>query len=263
MEQKNSKFNSQKGLTLIAFVVTLVVLIILATVSINVVIGERGIIQKAENAGQIHANSVVKEEEDLESLLGQLESALDDVVGEPKLDTTTATTMTPVKWNGSNWVKTTADDDEWYNYRNKQWANVVLGDATFNTDGTLDESKAYTQLVWIPRYAYKITSMYHASGTGAGNIDIVFIDTDNKDKNGKEYTRDSASEYPSATVGGGMADYVVHPAFDYGDKKLEGFWVGKYESSNTSCVYALLSSNVPLLLNVASPSTTFAHCLFL
>ena len=149
---KSREFKSTKGITLISLVVTIVVLIILATVSINVVIGEGGIIRRAENAGQIHANSVVKEEEDLESLLGQLESSLDDVVGEPKLDTTTATTMTPVKWNGSNWVRTTADDDEWYNYRNKQWANVVLGDATFNSNGTLDESKAYTQLVLLLSY---------------------------------------------------------------------------------------------------------------
>lgn len=44
----------------------------------------------------------------------------------------------------------------------------------------MDESKPYTQLVWIPRYAYKITSQYHTGGTTAGNIDIVFINTNNK-----------------------------------------------------------------------------------
>ena len=75
--------------------------------------------------------------------------------------------MTPVKWNGSNWVQTEATDSEWYNYGEKKWANVVLGGATFN-DGVLDESKTYSMLVWIPRYAYKINSQYHQNGSSAG-----------------------------------------------------------------------------------------------
>ena len=35
-----------------------------------------------------------------------------------------------------------------------------------------------------------------------------------------------------------MTDYVVHPAFNYGDSnenKLAGFWVGKFETSHTGC----------------------------
>ena len=138
--------------------------------------------------------------------------------------------MTPVKWNGSNWVKTDVNDSEWYNYAEKKWANIVLGDATFSGD-ILDESKAYSMLVWIPRYAYKITSQYHQNGTGGGNIEIVFVDTANQDKGGKTYS----ITYPSYSTESGMSDYVVHPAFDYGGKAIPGFWVGKYETSNTSC----------------------------
>ena len=50
----------------------------------------------------------------------------------------------------------------------------MLGDATFNTSGNyevLDENNTYSMLVWIPRYAYKITSMYHKSGSGAGKYE--------------------------------------------------------------------------------------------
>ena len=46
-------------------------------------------------------------------------------------------------------------------------------------------------------------------------------------KNGTEYTKDTKEEYPSATIGGSMSDYVVHPAFDYGGNHLTGFWIGK------------------------------------
>ncbi len=44
------KSRQQKGITLVALVVSIVVLIILATVSINAVMGDNGIIQKAEDA---------------------------------------------------------------------------------------------------------------------------------------------------------------------------------------------------------------------
>ncbi len=149
--------------------------------------------------------------------------------------------MTPVKWNGTNWEKTTQDDKEWYSYtkEDKKWANVVLGDSTFKTvDGVeiLDESKTYSQLVWIPRYAYQIRSMYHQfkSDTEAGKMSIVFINSENVNTVTRtKYTRDSKEQYPSATIGGAMKDYVVHPAFDFGGKKLDGFWVGKYKSSHT------------------------------
>ena len=49
--------NKNKGITLIALVVTIVVLIILATISINVVLGEDGLIQKAEKASQMQVNA--------------------------------------------------------------------------------------------------------------------------------------------------------------------------------------------------------------
>ncbi len=148
--------------------------------------------------------------------------------------------MTPVKWNGTNWIKTTVYDDEWYNYENKEWANVVLGDSTFSGD-VLDEDKPYSMLVWIPRYAYKITSGWHKSGEeinpsnpekGAGTIEVVFIDENDQDINGRKY----AGVYNGTN--GTYSDYVVHPAFNYGnskENKLRGIWVGKYETSNTDC----------------------------
>ena len=45
--------NNKKGITLIALVVTVVVLIILAGVSINAVLGDNGIIKKANQAASV------------------------------------------------------------------------------------------------------------------------------------------------------------------------------------------------------------------
>ena len=44
----NKKYRNNKGITLIAMVVTIIVLIVLAGVTINLVIGENGIITKAK-----------------------------------------------------------------------------------------------------------------------------------------------------------------------------------------------------------------------
>ena len=48
-ENKNMKIKDNKAITLIALVVTIIVLIILAGVSINLVLGDNGIITKAKH----------------------------------------------------------------------------------------------------------------------------------------------------------------------------------------------------------------------
>ena len=242
--RKIKETNKENGITLIALVITIIILIILATVTITLVFGEGGLIQRAQEGKELTEQAQKDEQDELKGAEEFINGVLAGTdlpdnpdENEPYVDESIAVApeisegMTPVKWNGSNWIKTEATDSEWYNYGEKKWANVVLGGATFN-EGVLDESKTYSMLVWIPRYAYKITSQYHKNGSGAGGIDIVFIDTANK---GKDGTKTYSTTYPSATTGGAMSDYVVHPAFDYGGTHLAGFWVGKFESSNTDC----------------------------
>ena len=249
MEEKNKSemMKQEKAITLIALVVTIVVLIILATISINAVLGENGLIKKAQQAKELHEQGTQKEQNELDAYVDYLDKELNNGNYQDKyLDNTLpvsprlAEGMTKVKYNSTSgkWEKVTNVSAEWYNYSSdkKEWANVVLGDATFNSDGTLDESKPYSQLVWIPRFAYQITSYYHTAGdeTTAGNINVVFIDENNQNK---DKTKTYSTTYPVATAGAttGMSDYVLHPAFDYDGKHLSGFWMGKFESSHTGC----------------------------
>ena len=64
---------------------------------------------------------------------------------------------------------------------------------------------------------------------------MIFIGTNNRGKDGTLYNGTYGEATSGITSGGAMKNYVVEPAFDYGDKKLEGFWIGKYESSHTGC----------------------------
>ncbi len=53
----------QKGITLVALVVTIIVLIILAGVSISLVLGDNGIVTKAKEGAANYTNSADKESE--------------------------------------------------------------------------------------------------------------------------------------------------------------------------------------------------------
>ena len=70
-----------KGITLIALVVTIVVLIILATVSINAVMGETGLIRQAEKGAQFQANAEVADGEKLDTFDQHIANAMGENAG--------------------------------------------------------------------------------------------------------------------------------------------------------------------------------------
>ena len=69
---KKLKNDRQKGITLIALVVTIVILIILATVSINTVLGDNGIIKRAQKARDSYQNSSTSEDEQMAVLANEM-----------------------------------------------------------------------------------------------------------------------------------------------------------------------------------------------
>ena len=66
----------EKGITLIALVITIVILMILAGVSINLVIGENGIIKKAKDAAEATEQAAIREQEEMNSLYEELAGQL-------------------------------------------------------------------------------------------------------------------------------------------------------------------------------------------
>ena len=116
--------------------------------------------------------------------------------------------MTPIKWNGSSWVNTTVNDPDWYDYTAKKWANAKTSDGSM--------------WVWIPRYAYSVTSGYHSSS--AGNIEVEFM---------KGLTNETSTGRKSFNNASGQGKWNIHPAFNYG-QTVSGLWVAKFEASNSS-----------------------------
>ena len=73
----------QKGITLISLVVTIVVLLILAGITISTVFSDNGIIKKAQEARNKTLEAVAQEHKDLNQLYNDLEAALNSVPSEP------------------------------------------------------------------------------------------------------------------------------------------------------------------------------------
>ena len=222
----------QKGVTLIALVITIIVLIILAGVAINALVGENGIITQAQRAKEDTDKSQKEELGGLASLEQQIDEALGQTyiiekgVNKPVL----ATGMKAIKFidpteSSKGEVRdSSVDETNWYDYNAKKWANSQTEDGSM--------------WVWIPRYAYRVNETDKT-------FDIKFLigTTDNYyDENGKIQTAKrctNVDEQVDTSVG-----YTVHPAFtdetkiNYRnggwDKELTGIWVAKFEAGYAS-----------------------------
>ena len=239
MKKKN------RGITLIALVVTVIVILVLAGVSISMLTGENGILKRAAEAKEKTQEAQNSEQAQLDAILSQMNMQQSgEICNSPKLKTG----MIPVKWdeNKKTWVKASSDNTgkDWYDYStgSKKWANVVTVKATgtknrevyMNAEvGTeIAEDDITTMFVWIPRYAYKIVSGYHSTGNGVIEIKWLTGTTDAAVDGSLVAKRTSETD----------KNYVVHPAFTNdtnlggSGEEIEGFWVGKFESSNVNAV---------------------------
>ena len=230
---------NNKGITLIALVVTIIILTILAGVSINLIIGDNGIITIAKRAKENIEITKIEEETELNELYTQLEAKNIEInkANTPKL----LKGMTPIKFTMpteekmGEVVETTKRDSDWYNYgityNTKRWANAKTEDGSM--------------WVWIPRFAYKITYTDNTDKSKGGIVKVVFLKgtSDNYyDENGNIQTaqRQTSENQTIDTT----ADFTVHPAFtnessiNYAnggwDKELTGIWVAKFEAGYAS-----------------------------
>ena len=104
MEHKEKKRQENKGITLIALVVTIVVLIILATVSINAVLGDNGIIGKAKQAKSVYEESRANEITAMDELANEM-AQYDDVKNEEGITATVdGKTVTITKDNVADYL---------------------------------------------------------------------------------------------------------------------------------------------------------------
>ena len=253
------------GITLVALVVTIIILLILAGITISS-LTNTGIFEKAKEArdktaaaAENQAKILNEYEDELNKYISwntkklQADGSWNDSkkVNSPQL----MEGMTGIYWDkDGNEIEVTADNqDNWYDYDKQEWANAITKDSDGNITG---------YWVWIPRYAYKIESGRYTST--AGKISVKFLQgTSNKDENNAEISQN----YPE-TTGETMSAYVVHPSFTDGsengknnhymngewDKEIAGYWVAKYAAGFQECTQTVANDGT-----VTEPTTNLAN----
>ena len=233
----------QKGVTLIALVVTIVILIILAGVSMAMVLGNNGIFEQAKKGTNKMAEAETNTQEGFNSMSSEIDKILngngnseqpEQITEEKPNAPKKIEGMTPIKFveptdsEKGQVVDTDWNDNSWYNYKQNKWAN------TKTQDGSM--------WVWIPRYAYKITYTNPIDKSQGGSIDVKFLigTTDDYYDEESKTIKTAKRVMSKEEVADTTSNYYVHPAFTNEssiafanggwDKELEGIYVAKFEA---------------------------------
>ena len=134
-----------KGITLVALVVTIVVLLILAGVSINLVLGNNGIIAKAQDAKTKSAEASQNDLKGMNALVSEMEGALAGN-GSNGSGSGNGNTGSENNFVTKNTEVTYPDGKVWI----PEGFKIAKGSASTVQGGVVIEDKDGNQFVWVP-----------------------------------------------------------------------------------------------------------------
>ena len=222
-KQQNQKFN--QGITLVALVVTIVVLLILSSVSLNLVLGDNGIIVKAKEAAETTAAAQEKEAMERNLLEKDLENSL--------------ATPTP-KPQPTDGVKIPAG---FYYVGGTKTSGIVISDNVNDKDKYKNKAVVGTDLlgnqyVWIPCTTDNTSSELQYTRTEWG----VEVDGDDNSRAIKDELTltDASVTYSDADTANGInADVSKEIVAQIKAEKASvaqygGYYIGRYEVGKNS-----------------------------
>ena len=240
-----NKLKSKKGITLVALVVTIVVLLILAGASINLVLGNNGIIAKAKDAETKSAEASQNDLKGMNGLVSEMEGALAGNGGAGGSGTGTkvpaeATAETAPYFPDNTFTKKEGTID----------TGLVIQDASGN------------EYVWVvvPKSLYNNTNYNSnnakkpSSSTDYANIEYCLQQYTATYKNGIDYLDAYAADdknvgwFADATAYNNLKNSMLKSVYENG-----GFYVGRYEAgigTNRTSIEAKVDGKYPV------PTTT-------
>ena len=261
------KNKGEKGVTLVALVITIVLLLILAGISIKFTLGDEGIVKRAQNA----ANDYKDQIEGIASHINNVDDWIDENVDKVKnevnkkadangtINGKKAGTNNPIIPKG--YTPIDAGDAKWGDGSSAPTQNSV-------DHGLVIRDDAGNEWVWVPVEASVLSSMYVTSNDGiaiSGDVGVttkMYTNSTTIGKTGDTVTLSrstpNTTDYrePDLIVGSDSASYdkkesyyktilgydspkTMAEAFttDYANminsiKKYGGFYIGRYELSN-------------------------------
>ena len=261
------KNKGEKGVTLVALVITIVLLLILAGISIKFTLGDEGIVKRAQNT----ANDYQEQTEGIASHINNVDDWIDENVDKVKnevnkkadangtINGKKAGTNNPIIPKG--YTPIDAGDAKWGNGSSAPTQDSV-------DHGLVIKDDAGNEWVWVPVEASVLSSMYVTSNDGiaiSGDVGVItkmYTNSTTIGKTGDTKTLSrstpNTTDYrePDLVVGSGSASYdkkesyyktilgydtpkAMAEAFtsDYANmiasiQKYGGFYIGRYELSN-------------------------------
>ncbi len=113
--------------------------------------------------------------------------------------------------------------NNWYNYSEANWANIVVTDGTINGN-KIENATTTSYFTWIPRYEYKILSSqndWSNRSTKNARTDVIFI-------NGTSTQTDEGYAIPEAFWFDKNDNETQED-----DEQLTGYWMSKYQLSDS------------------------------
>ncbi len=143
--EEENDMKKNKGITLVALVVTIVVLLILAGVSINLVLGNNGIIAKAKDAETKSAEASQNDLKGMNGLVSEMEGALAEN-GSNGSGSGNGNTGSENNFVTKNTEVTYPDGKVWI----PEGFKIAKGSASTVQGGVVIEDKDGNQFVWVP-----------------------------------------------------------------------------------------------------------------
>ena len=231
-----------KGITLVALVVTIVVLLILAGVSINLVLGNNGIIAKAKDAETKSAEASQNDLKGMNGLVSEMEGAL---AGNGSTGSGSGNGNTG---SGNNFVTkntevTYPDGKVWI----PEGFKIAKGSASTVQGGVVIEDKDGNQFVWVPvatiadykRTAYSTNVATEETDTATNSIKI------NINSSISDYFTEALPEDEKTSVEIYKGFYIGR--YEAGDKESTGTTKATFRtsSSDTSNSVTIKADQVP------------------
>ena len=228
----NTHLNKERGITLIALVITIVILIILATVTLNVVLGEGGLIERAQQAKDMTEQAALEEQQKLNSLMDEMANIMAEEPDTPKPPETIDEAKPNPGKDGPKFdnTKTITDDLD----------NPVTIPGGFHLDkdsgtkveeGIVIEDENGNQFVWIPVGTYNVTTEVDKDGTQDGKLTNeltrrIFTSTGSTPENGDDLI--DPYYYGEGNDNSVAKDQIE--GFKTSATTNKGFYIGRYEA---------------------------------
>ena len=229
MKEKLIKFHktsNQRGITLIALVITIVILIILATVSINVVLGEGGLIDRAQEGKSLTDQAQTDEQEELTGAEEYINGILVGIENQnpPGEKSEVAEAIE----NGTKYTDTTPIKDDLENTVYIPGGFHLAKDSgTKVEEGIVIEDDSGNQFVWIPTGEYNVTE----------EVEKITEPDEQDGKLTNELSRRNFTSIGSTTVSG--------------DSVIESYYYG--EGDSRSCTIVDGVNSIDAFLSRAKP----------